>query len=61
MTTDTRPRFIDMKEVSLMTNLKKTKIFETIKIGEFRPIKLGRKTVFLESEIIEWINIKSKA
>ena len=49
---------IDLLKVIHITCLKKTKIYELIKLGEFKPIKLGRKTVFLESEIFAWINKK---
>ena len=48
-------RFIELTEVSHVTSLKKTSIYEMIHSGELKPIKLGRKTVFLESEVIEWI------
>jgi predicted DNA-binding transcriptional regulator AlpA len=30
-----------------------------INLGELKPIKLGRKTVFLESEVIAWVNSKA--
>ncbi|AYK03105.1 helix-turn-helix domain-containing protein [Legionella sainthelensi] len=41
--------------------LGKTALYELIKRGELKPIKLGRKTVFLESEIIGWVNNKVAA
>ena len=52
-------RFIDFHKVTDITSLKKTKLYELIKNGELKPIKLGRKTVFLESEIIGWVNRKA--
>lgn len=52
-------RFIELPETSHVTSLKKTKIYELIKTGELRAIKLGRKTVFLESEVIAWVNSKA--
>jgi len=52
-------RLIHWEEVYDITSLKKTKLYELIKKGELKPIKLGRKTVFLESEIIEWVNKKA--
>lgn len=51
-------RFIDLPELIHKTSLKKTFIYELIKQGELRPLKLGRKTVFLESEVITWMNKK---
>jgi len=48
-------RFIELAEVTNVTTLKKTAIYELIKIGEINPIKLGRKTVFSEFEIQCWI------
>ncbi|PJD94123.1 MAG: AlpA family transcriptional regulator [Legionella sp.] len=54
-------RFIELQEVSYVTSLKKTKIYELIKSGELKPIKLGRKTVFLESEVVAWVHTKATA
>ena len=50
------PRLIALPEVSTITSLRKTALYELIKAGELRPVKLGRKTVFAESEIIAWVN-----
>lgn len=49
-------RFIPIPEVSRITSLKKTSLYELIRTGELVPIKLGRKTVFAESEIYAWVN-----
>lgn len=54
-------RFIELSEVTYVTSLKKTKIYQLIRAGELRAIKLGRKTVFLESEVIAWVNSKAVA
>lgn len=54
-------RFIELPETSYITSMKKTKIYELINAGELRVIKLGRKTVFLESEVIAWVNSKAAA
>lgn len=51
-------RFIGLSRVIYITSLKKTAIYELIKKGELKPIKLGRKTAFLESEVIAWVNRK---
>ncbi len=57
-TTKTRPitaRLIPLPEVSRITSLKKTSIYQLIATGELRPVKLGRKTVFSEDEIFAWV------
>lgn len=51
-------RLIGFPEVTHITSLKKTALYELIKLGELKPIKLGRKTVFLESEILAWVDDK---
>ncbi len=50
------PRLIALPEVSAITSLRKTALYELIKAGELRPVKLGRKTVFSEAEVFEWVN-----
>lgn len=50
------PRLIALPEVSAITSLRKTALYQLIKAGELRPVKLGRKTVFAETEIIDWVN-----
>lgn len=49
------PRLVDVTETIYRTGLGKTKLYELIKTGELRPIKLGRKTVFSEQEVSVWI------
>ena len=49
------PRLVDVTETIYRTGLGKTKLYELIKTGELRPIKLGRKTVFSEQEVSIWI------
>ncbi|RFC37762.1 MAG: transcriptional regulator, AlpA family [Candidatus Nitrotoga sp. SPKER] len=50
------PRFIAIPEAMSRTALCKTSLYQLIKRGELRPVKLGKKTVFAEAEISEWIN-----
>jgi excisionase family DNA binding protein len=50
------PRLIGIPEVTRITSLHKTSIYEFIKSHELRPIKIGRSTRFLESEIFEFVN-----
>lgn len=52
-------KLIPLPEVSRITSLKKTKLYQLIAAGELRPIKLGKKTVFLESEIFDWVNTQA--
>jgi excisionase family DNA binding protein len=52
------PRLIDLPEVTRLTTLRKTAVYELIKAGELRPIKLGRKTVFAEAEVANWVRTK---
>jgi excisionase family DNA binding protein len=52
----TNDRFIALPEVTRITSLRKTALYQLIKAGELRPVKLGRKTVFSEAEIFAWVN-----
>lgn len=53
--THVNTRLIDLPELTKLTTLRKTKLYELINAGELRPIKLGRKTVFSEQEVNQWI------
>lgn len=53
---DNTMKLIDLKRVKDLTSLGTTKIYEYVKAGELKIIKIGKKTVFLESEIFDWIN-----
>lgn len=52
------PRLIGIPEVSHLTSLKKSAIYELAAKGELRPVKLGARTTFLEAEVVEWITRK---
>jgi len=54
-TPTTATRFIPLPEVTRITSLKKTALYQLINSGELRPVKLGRKTVFAEAEINAWV------
>jgi excisionase family DNA binding protein len=58
VSTSIAPRLIDLRSVSSITSLKKTKLYELVKAGELRPIKLGRKTVFAEAEVWAWVQAR---
>lgn len=55
------PRFMEIPEVTLVTSLRKTSIYEAIARRELRPVKLGRKTVFLASEVFAFVNARAAA
>jgi prophage regulatory protein len=48
-------RFIAMKEIPRLTSLSRSQIYRLIKDGDFpRPVALGSRKAYLESEIIAW-------
>lgn len=49
-------RLIALPEVSAITTLGKTSLYQLVASGDLRPIKLGRKTVFAECEVFDWVN-----
>ena len=53
---EAQPRLIPLPDVTRITSLHKTKLYELIAAGELHPVKLGRKTVFSESEVYTWVN-----
>ena len=55
---ETSTRLIDFHELTHLTTLGRTALYELIKRGELKPIKLGRKTVFLHGEVVAWINAR---
>jgi len=56
MPVNAAPRLIAIPAVTTITSLRKTALYELIKAGELRPVKIGRKTLFAESEIYAWVN-----
>lgn len=51
-------RLIPLTVVTQITSLRKTALYELIKAGELRPVKLGRKTVFSEAEVNAWVDAR---
>lgn len=50
-------RFINLPAVENKTALKKSSIYAKVKTGDFpAPIKLGVKTVWIESDIDSWMD-----
>ena len=55
-------RFINLSAVEDKTALKKSSIYAKAKAGDFpAPIKLGVKTVWIESEIDAWLDAQIAA
>ena len=57
-----RPRFLRLPEVKAMTALSKASIYKRMATRQFpQSIRLGsRFTVWLEDELIEWINLRTE-
>lgn len=52
-------RFLGMQAVKALAALGKTRIYAEIKAGRFpKPVKLGRKSVWPESEVRAWIEAR---
>lgn len=46
-------------QVLQLTNLRNTKFYELINKGEFpKPVKIGRTSLWLRKEVLEWIALK---
>lgn len=55
-------RFINLSAVEDKTALKKSSIYAKVKTGDFpAPIKMGVRTVWIESEIDTWLDAKVAA
>lgn len=52
------PRLVTVEEAKKMLCLGTTAIYDLMKTGELRRIKIGRKTLFLASDIAAFINRK---
>lgn len=55
------PKLIDVPAVCSLTSLSVSRIYALVQEGELRRVKLGRKTVFVESEVETWIRSKIEA
>lgn len=55
-------RFINLSAVEDKTALKKSSIYAKVKTGDFpAPIKMGVRTVWVESEIDTWLDAQVAA
>lgn len=55
-TVDKNDSFLYLRQVEKKVALKKSKIYELIKIGQFpEPVKIQKMSRWIESEIIEWM------
>jgi len=48
-------KLIPLREVLVRTMLGKTRAYELIDAGDFRPVRIGRRIAFVEAEIDAWI------
>lgn len=49
-------RLLKLQHVEALVSLKKSKIYALIAAGQFpRPVKVGRSSMWLKSEIAAWI------
>lgn len=52
-------RLLPMLDLKLITGMGKTRTYDEIKQGRFpRPVKLGRKSVWPESEVRAWVEAR---
>ena len=58
---ETVDRFITMADVCHRTSLSSRMIYNYIDRGTLKPIKLGGKTLFCETEVIEWMESLKQA
>lgn len=52
------PRFVDVDEAKRLLCLSTASIYNLMNAGQLRKIKLGRKTVFLQSDLDAFIERK---
>jgi excisionase family DNA binding protein len=53
---DSGQRLISTRTVAERTDIGKSGIYDLLRRGEFvRPVKIGRRTRFLESDVDQWI------
>jgi excisionase family DNA binding protein len=50
------PKLIDVPAVCAITSLSVSRIYALIAEGQLRRVKIGRKTLFVEAEIRDFIN-----
>jgi predicted DNA-binding transcriptional regulator AlpA len=49
-------RLITLKQVEDLTSLRKSRLYQLIQASEFpQPVKLGRRTAFVQAEVEAWI------
>ncbi|MBD9529843.1 AlpA family transcriptional regulator [Paracoccus sp. PAR01] len=53
-------KLISRGEVLHVLNIKNTLLYEMVKRGEFpAPLKIGRRSAWLEREVLAWVNARA--
>ncbi|MEK6279180.1 MAG: helix-turn-helix domain-containing protein [Acidobacteriota bacterium] len=59
-TNETRPRFLDVKELADLLRIKTRTVYEMVSQGRIPYRKAGDRTIFLLDEILEWTRPNEK-
>jgi putative molybdopterin biosynthesis protein len=59
-TNETRPRFLDVKELADLLRIKTRTVYEIVSQGRIPYRKAGDRTIFLLDEILEWTRPNEK-
>jgi putative molybdopterin biosynthesis protein len=59
-TNNSRPRFLDVKELAELLRIKTRTVYEMVSQGRIPYRKAGDRTIFLLDEILEWTRPNEK-
>ena len=59
-TDNSRPRFLDVKELAELLRIKTRTVYEMVSQGRIPYRKAGDRTIFLLDEILEWTRPNDK-
>ena len=59
-TNETRPKFLDVKELAELLRIKTRTVYEMVSQGRIPYRKAGDRTIFLLDEILEWTRPNAK-
>ena len=60
LSTDPRPRFLNVKELAELLRIKTRTVYEMVSQGRIPHRKAGNRTIFLLDEILEWTRPNEK-